>query len=112
MVNEISRKAITIHEAKELLANLDQEKADQIQKRTLDYVSKFSKIQGNQAAELVNRLVKEVGLTEPQAVELVNILPKTKEEIRTFTVGWRQLSPSETLDKILEIISSAAKTNT
>ncbi|MDG6939214.1 MAG: RNA polymerase Rpb4 [Nitrososphaerota archaeon] len=106
MVTEVSRKPLTVHEAKDLLAKVDQEKADQIQKRTLDYMSKFSKLESKEAREVVEKLVEEAGLTELQAVEVVNVLPKTREELRTFTVGWRQLSPTETLDKILQIIST------
>jgi DNA-directed RNA polymerase subunit F len=107
MVNEISRKPITLHEAKEMLAGIDVEMADQIQKRALDYVSKFAKLSCEEARTLVNLLVKEAGLTEYQAIEVVNVMPKTREELRTFTVGWRQLAPTETLDKILQILSSA-----
>lgn len=106
MVTEISRKPLTVHEAKDLLNGIDVEKADQIQKRTLDYVIKFSKIDGAVARELVNRLVKETGLTEAQAVEVVNVIPRSREELRTFTVGWRQLTPTDVLDKMLEILSS------
>jgi DNA-directed RNA polymerase subunit F len=109
MVNEISRRPLTVHEAKDLLLNIDVEKADQIQKRTLDYVMKFSKIDGEKAKILVQKLVKETGLTEIQAVEVVNVMPKSREELRTFTVGWRQLTPTEVLDKMLEILNSSSE---
>jgi len=107
LVNEISRKPITLHEAKEMLTGIDVETADQIQKRALDYVSKFAKFPGAEARSLVEKLVKEAGLTEYQAIEVVNVMPKTREELRTFTVGWRQLAPTETLDKILQILATA-----
>ncbi|MEM0116922.1 MAG: hypothetical protein QXX17_00870 [Conexivisphaerales archaeon] len=106
MVSETSRRPITVHEAKDLLSSIDVEKADQIQKRTLDYVMKFAKIDGEKAKNLVQRLIKETGLTETQAVEVVNAMPKSREELRTFTVGWRQLTPTEVLDKMLEILGS------
>lgn len=105
-MTETFRKPLTVHETKVLLSSIDVEKADQIQKRTLDYVMKFAKIDSEKAKNLVQRLVKETGLTESQAVEVVNILPKSREELRTFTVGWRQLTPTEVLDKILDILNS------
>jgi DNA-directed RNA polymerase subunit F len=37
-------------------------------------------------------------------VELVNIMPKSLEELRTFTSGWRKLLSTETLEKILKIL--------
>ena len=50
------------------------------------------------------QLESECGLTEEEAVEVINIMPKSTEELRTFTSGWRKLLPSETLDKILKIL--------
>ncbi|MGA1974229.1 MAG: RNA polymerase Rpb4 [Conexivisphaerales archaeon] len=106
MVEELERKPLTIHEAKKLLEKVDAEKADQIQKRTLDYVTKFSNIDGDDSRAMVKELMKETGLTEQEAVEVVNIMPKTREELRTFTVGWRKLVATDVLDKILSILNS------
>ena len=106
MVKELERKPLTVHESKKLLDKVDSERADQIQKRTLDYVTKFSKLEAEDAREILLRLKNETGLTEDEAVEVVNIMPKTKEELRTFTVGWRKLTPTEVLDKMLAILSS------
>ena len=49
-------------------------------------------------------LVKDCNLTEEEAVELINIFPKTMSELRSFTFGWKKLILSETLEKILKII--------
>jgi len=32
------------------------------------------------------------------------VMPKSIEELRTFTSGWRKLLPTETLEKILKIL--------
>ena len=103
MSEKPSKKVLTIPEANQILQKLNVEKADQIQKRTLDYTTKFSKT----APEAVKKMRKELaecGLTEEEAVEVVNILPKSIEELRTFTSGWRKLLPTETLEKILKIL--------
>jgi DNA-directed RNA polymerase subunit F len=104
----INKKTITIHEAKEILTKavegMDVE-SDQLLLRTLDYLNKFSKIDGQTARKIVNRLVSEVGLTEEEAVEVVNILPNTVEELRSVTNGWRKMLKTETLDEMLKIIS-------
>ncbi len=104
MVEEIYRKPITIHEAKKYLEDLDLEMVDQIQRRTIDYVSKFAKMDADKAREMVKKLVEGCELTEEEAIELVNILPKSIEEIRTFTMGWKKLLPTEKLEKILSIL--------
>ena len=56
------------------------------------------------AKNMKNELVKNCGLTEEEAVELINICPKTMSELRSFTFGWKKLILSETLEKILKII--------
>jgi len=104
MVEEIYRKPITIHEAKERLKDLEVETVDQIQRRTIDYVSKFAKIDAEIARGIVKRLVEECELTKEEAIELVNVLPSSIEEIRTFTMGWKKLLPTEKLRKILSIL--------
>jgi DNA-directed RNA polymerase subunit F len=104
MSEKPEKKVLTIPEAGQILQKLDVEKADQIQKRTLDYASKFSRTQPDVAKKMKKQLESDCGLTEEEAVEVVNIMPKSTEELRTFTSGWRKLLPSETLDKILKIL--------
>ena len=87
-----------------MLQRIDVEKADQIQKRTLDYTAKFSKSTPEAAKKLRKELVSDCGLSDEEAVELVNVMPKSLEELRTFTSGWRKLLATETLEKILKIL--------
>ena len=104
--NKNKPKIITISDAKEILEKLAPEKTDQIQKRTLDYAIKFSKTDVKNAKENAEKLVKECNLTRDEAVEIVNIMPKSVEEIRVHASGWRKLIPTETLEKILDILGS------
>jgi DNA-directed RNA polymerase subunit F len=104
MSEKTEKKLLTIPEANQILQKIDVEKADQIQKRTLDYTTKFAKAQADAAKKLRKELETECGLSEEEAVELVNIMPKSLEELRTFTSGWRKLLSTETLEKILKIL--------
>jgi len=104
MSEKTEKKLLTIPEANQILSKIDVEKADQIQKRTLDFTTKFSKVQADSAKKLRKELETECGLSEEEAVELVNIMPKSVEELRTFTSGWRKLLSTETLEKILKIL--------
>jgi len=106
MSEKTDRKLLTIPEANQILQRIDMEKADQIQKRTLDYTTKFAKAQADGARKLRKELETDCGLSEEEAVELVNIMPKSLEELRTFTSGWRKLLSTETLEKILKILHS------
>lgn len=96
---------ITLPEVQKLLGGLNAETADQIQRRTLDYVSKFSKASAEESEKIRERLVSEANLSEREAVEITNIMPKSKEELRVFTSGWKKLLPEDAMDKILEILN-------
>ena len=95
---------IALQEAKEILSKIDLEKSDQIQKRTIDYLSKFSKTDADKAKSMRKKLVEDCGLTIEEATELVNIMPKSQEELRVFTSGWRKLVPTATAEKIIKIL--------
>jgi len=106
-MEEIKKKqAVSLSEVKELLKNQDPENMDQIQRWTFDYVSKVSSLNAESAKKIKNELVKECKLTEEEAVELINICPKTMSELRSFTFGWKKLILTETLEKILKIIKA------
>jgi DNA-directed RNA polymerase subunit F len=102
-----TRKAriITIPEAREILSKIDPEHTDQIQQRTMDYLLKFSKTEPEKAKKMRKQLVEDCSLTVEEATELVNIMPKSQEELRVFTAGWRKLIPTATVEKILKILS-------
>ena len=104
MSEKKEKKVLSIPEAHQILQKIDVEKADQIQKRTLDYTAKFSKTTPEAVKKLRRQLETDCGLGEEEAVELVNVMPKSMEELRTFTSGWRKLLPTETLENILKIL--------
>lgn len=104
-MEEVKKKQpISISEVKEILEKNDPESMDQIQRWTFDYVSKFAKLDPKKAKKMKQQLVKECGLTEEEAVEIVNILPTSLAELRSFTFGWKKLILAETLEKMLKII--------
>ena len=105
-MEEIKKKqAVSLSEVKELLKSQDPENMDQIQRWTFDYVSKVSTLEADSAKKMKQQLTKECGITEEEAVELINICPKTMSELRSFTFGWKKLILTETLEKILKIIN-------
>jgi DNA-directed RNA polymerase subunit F len=97
-------RVITVPEAKEILSKIDPEQTDQIQKRTMDYLLKFSKSDPDRAKKTRRALIDDCGLTIDEATELINVMPKSQEELRVFTSGWRKLIPTATVEKILKIL--------
>jgi DNA-directed RNA polymerase subunit F len=102
---ESVKKPITMAEAKELLGKINVEEADQIQKRTIDYLTKFTKVNSKTALRIKKRLVKEVELTEEEAIEVTNILPSSVGELNTLIAGWRKIFSTEKKNLILNIIN-------
>jgi len=104
MEEVVKKRMISLPEVKEILSEGNPESLDQIQRWTFDYVSKFAKIEPKAAKKMKQELISQCGLTEEEAVEIINILPKSLPELRSFTFGWKKLILSETLEKILKII--------
>ena len=100
----VKKQMITLPEVREILSKQDVESMDQIQRWTYDYVSKFAKIEPKVAKKMKQELISQCGLTEEEAAEIVNVLPKSLPELRSFTFGWKKLILSETLEKILKVI--------
>ena len=87
-MEEVKKKQlISLAEVKEILGKVDAESLDQIQRWTYDYVSKFSSVEPEIAKKMKQDLIKECNLTEEEAVEILNIMPESLPELRSFTFG-------------------------
>ena len=95
----VKKQMITLPEVREILSKQDVESMDQIQRWTHDYVSKFAKVEPKAAKKMKQELTSQCGLTEEEAVEIINIMPKSLPELRSFTFGWKKLILSETLKR-------------
>ena len=104
MTEIIKKEIITLPQVKEILEGVKSDDMDQIQRWTYDYVGKFSKVDSKAAQQMVKQIVEQCGLTEEEAVEVVNLLPTSVEELRAFTFGWKKLILSDKLEKILDIL--------
>jgi len=108
-LEEVRKKQpITLAEVKEMLDKSDPDSMDQIQNWTRDYAAKFVTTEADKARKMRQRMVKECGLTEEEAVEIINILPTSMAELRSFTFGWKKLILTETLEKIISIMKETA----
>jgi len=107
----IKREIVTLSEVKKILETIPVDEMDQIQRWTFDYSKKFSKVDYEPAKEMVDRLVAEGDLTNEESVELVNVMPRSIEELRAFTFGWKKLIVTEKLEKIKSILLSKNENN-
>jgi len=100
---------ITIPEAKAILESLGEENLDQFQRRSLDYVTKMSYIDPESARKLLEELKADGTLEEDEAIQVVNIMPKSIEELRVFLAGGRKIVETAKLEKILSILDKYRK---
>jgi DNA-directed RNA polymerase subunit F len=103
--DKLKEKALTIPQVKKILESLGEENLDQFQRRTLDYASKFSKVEASTAEELLGKLVAEFGIEEDEAIQIVNCMPRTAEELRSFLGGGRKIIESSKLEAIIKLLN-------
>ena len=88
---EVSESRLTLPQVKKVLETIGEENLDQFQRRTLDYVNKFSKADPEKAEELLQTLIKEYEIDEAEAVQIINCMPETVDELRVFLAGGRKI---------------------
>ena len=96
------KREITVAEARKLLMDKAEE-LDPLQRRVLEYTIRFSKLDSESAKELTEKLMKEADIDRGLAVQMVNAMPATVPEIRTF-LGRQMIIAEDTLNQILDII--------
>ena len=106
MTDITKKEVITLPQVKKILEVVKLVDMDQIQRWTYDYVSKFAKTDSESAEKMVKRLVKECELKPEEATEIVNVMPKSIEELRAFTYGWKKLILTDNLQKMLDILKT------
>ncbi|MFA5571819.1 MAG: RNA polymerase Rpb4 [Crenarchaeota archaeon] len=103
--SEVSESRLTLPQVKKVLETIGEENLDQFQRRTLDYVNKFSKLTSEKAEELLQKMVKEFELDEAEAVQILNCLPETIDELRIFLAGGKKIIEAQKLTKITELLN-------
>jgi DNA-directed RNA polymerase subunit F len=105
----LKERPITIPQVKETLEAIGEERLNQFQRRTLDYAAKFSKVDSGMAETLVNKLVKQFELEEEEAVQIVNCMPESIQEIRVFLAGGRRMMETSKLERLLAFLDEYRK---
>jgi DNA-directed RNA polymerase subunit F len=102
---EVSENRLTLPQVKRVLESIGEENLDQFQRRTLDYVSKFAKADPEKAEELLQVLVKEYELEEAEAIQILNCMPETVDELRIFLAGGRKIIETTKLQSIVALLN-------
>jgi len=102
-------KIIPLPQVSETLKAIGEENLDQFQRRSLDYAAKFSKADASAIEEILKKLTEEFGLGEEEAVQVVNCMPESIEEIRPFLGGGRRIIETSRLEGILNLLNKYRK---
>jgi DNA-directed RNA polymerase subunit F len=102
---EKTETRLTLPQAKHELTLIGEENLDQFQRRTLDYLQKFSKIDEAAVPALLERFVKEFGLEEAEAVQIVNCAPESVDELRVFLAGGKKIIEVSKLERVVALLN-------
>ncbi len=97
-------RILTIPEALEILRRRAGEaEALDLQNRTLEYLETFAKCRAEEASRLFEALTG-MGLKPHVAAMIVNIAPRSRDELRTILYG-EEILEAEKLDEILGLVA-------
>ncbi len=105
----LKESIITVPQVKEALESIGEERLDQFQRRSLDYATKFSKIDPDKVNNLLTKFVEEFEVEEDEAVQILNAMPESIHEIRVFLAGGRKIIETSKLEKILDFLNTYRK---
>lgn len=100
----LEEKLITNAEAKSMLEEVKEEELGEFQRRTLEFTRKFSKLTPEKSAKLTEDLVSRLQLDRNDAIQIVNCVPGSVEELRALLTVKGRFVSTEQLNGILEIM--------
>ncbi|HUU89375.1 MAG TPA: RNA polymerase Rpb4 [Candidatus Glassbacteria bacterium] len=106
---EINEKKLALPQVKKVLESIGEENLDQFQRRTLDYVNKFSKMKDTDSKKLLKKLVKDFHLDETEAISVINCMPRNVDELRVFLAGGRKIIEVAKLEKIISLLNDSRR---
>jgi DNA-directed RNA polymerase subunit F len=105
----LKERTITVPQVKEALEAIGEERLDQFQRRSLDYATKFTKVDPDKVDTVLKELVEKFEVEEEEAVQIINAMPESIQEIRVFLSGGRRIIESSKLENILDFLNKYRK---
>jgi DNA-directed RNA polymerase subunit F len=105
----LSERIVTVPQVKEALDAIGEEQLDQFQRRSLDYATKFTKVDPDKVDLIIKEFVETFEVDKEEAVQIVNAMPESIQEIRVFLAGGRKIIETSKLEKILSFLDKYRK---
>jgi DNA-directed RNA polymerase subunit F len=106
----LNEELLTLAEVKVTLSKIAEERREQgIEvgygfRKALNHADQFSKISGERSRELVNKLLQLEKMKPSIAVRIADILPQSRDEIRSIYAKEKYTLSNEELDQILDYV--------
>ncbi|HJH31975.1 MAG TPA: RNA polymerase Rpb4 family protein [Methanosarcinaceae archaeon] len=114
IVKEIlNEELLTLSEVKETLNKIMEERSGRDEelgyelRKAISHADMFAKSSAAKSRELVNKLNEQEKMKPEIAVRLTDIMPRSRDELRTVYAKERYTLSEEELDEILDLITSA-----
>ncbi|ADY01421.1 RNA polymerase Rpb4 [Vulcanisaeta moutnovskia 768-28] len=79
---------------------------DDVVNNTLNYLRKFSRISPDKAKDLISELMKRFGLAKLTAIQIVNLMPQTTDELRILLGTEKREFSDKEIEDILNLLKS------
>jgi DNA-directed RNA polymerase subunit F len=105
--NDERIKYISLSEVKNILKKIEKERNELTyeQRIALEHANKFSKFTTQKVKELIDDLMKLEFIEEAHIYKILDLLPKTDEDIKTIFAKERINIDDDKINKILNIIN-------
>jgi DNA-directed RNA polymerase subunit F len=101
----IDTKPIAMPEAKEVMSKREKEKElNYEQKVALDHLKTFTKLKESDAKKMIEELSKTLRMSPETVAQIINIMPKTPDEVRLVFAREKFSLKEEELKSILEVV--------
>ena len=108
----VDEEYLTIAEAKELLADIEAERAlDEDRElryelaRAIEHVNRFTVLDPEESEELVAELQEFEKVDEATSFKIANLLPQDRDELRSVFAQQRYSLDGDELDDILDVVA-------
>lgn len=106
----LNEELLTLAEVKEILSRIAEERREQgievgyVFRKALQHADQFSKINGEKSRELVNKLLQLEKMKPSIAIRIADILPQSRDEVRSIYAKEKYTLSNEELDQILDYV--------
>lgn len=112
---KISEEYLTVSEAKELLADVEADRALDAERemryelaRAIEHVNRFAILEAEESRELAEKLQELDKVDEATAFKITDLLPQDRDELRAIYAQERYTLSGEELDAILDVVAKYA----